>query len=69
MKYNSAIDIYDDMTRALPRKRPNCEEILEKKDLWALNKEEFEINDEEIISKLDDKTQSIFLFFKSKLRI
>jgi hypothetical protein len=30
----------------LPRRRPNCEEILEKKHLWSLNEEDFEINDE-----------------------
>jgi serine/threonine protein kinase len=33
------------MITDLPEKRPNCEEILEKRDLWALNKE-LEINDE-----------------------
>jgi hypothetical protein len=32
--------------KPLPRKRPNCEEILEKKDLWALDEKELEINDE-----------------------
>jgi hypothetical protein len=30
----------------LPQRRPNCEEILEKKDLWAQNEEKFETNDE-----------------------
>ncbi len=28
-----------------PHNRPNCEEILMKKDLWTLNKEKLEIND------------------------
>jgi hypothetical protein len=45
-KYNAAVDIYDDMLRDVSHKRPICEEILKKKDLWALNEEEFEINDE-----------------------
>jgi hypothetical protein len=36
-----------------PHKRPNCEEILMKKNLWALNEEEFEINDE--LEKIDSK--------------
>jgi hypothetical protein len=29
-----------------PHERLNCEDILKKKNLWALNKEELEINDE-----------------------
>ncbi len=45
------------MCKPLPRKRPNCEEVLKKKDLWALNEEELDINEklrDEIISKLND---------------
>ncbi len=34
------------MCNHLPQRRPNCEEILEKKDLWAQNEENFETNDE-----------------------
>ncbi len=36
----------NEMTQRFPHKRPNCEEILEKKNSWALNKEELEISDE-----------------------
>jgi hypothetical protein len=59
------------MLRALPERRPNCEEILKQKYLWALN-EEFEINDElreEYVSKINDENQSIFSVLKSKLKI
>ncbi len=34
------------MTSNLPHKRPNCEEILEIKNSWALIKQELEISDE-----------------------
>ncbi len=34
------------MISSLPHKRPNCEEILEKKNSWAMIKEELEISDE-----------------------
>jgi hypothetical protein len=60
------------MLRAKPDKRPTCEKILKKKDLWALNGEEFEINDElkkELIPKLVDENQIIFSILKSKLNI
>jgi hypothetical protein len=34
------------MTARLPHKRLDCEEILERMNSWALNKEELEINNE-----------------------
>jgi hypothetical protein len=60
------------MLRAISNKRPTCEQILNKKDLWALNEEEFEINDElkkELIPKLVGENQLIFSILKSKLNI
>jgi hypothetical protein len=60
------------MTARLINERPDCEEVMEKKSLWALNEEEFEINDElkkELILKLDDENQVIFSILKSKLNI
>jgi hypothetical protein len=62
-KFKAALDLYDDMLQPLPRKRPNCEQILEKINLWALNEEEFEINDElrkEINSKLNNQNEFVF---------
>ncbi len=44
-KYNAALDLCTDMCSHLPRRRPNCEAILKKKDLWTLKEEEFEINE------------------------
>ncbi len=41
------------MTEESHTKRPSCEEILEKKDLWALNKEEFKINLSMLKSKIN----------------
>jgi hypothetical protein len=60
------------MTARLINERPDCEKILEKKNSWALNEEEFEINDElkkELILKLDDENEIIFSILKSKLNI
>ncbi len=62
-KYKAALDLYVDMLYPLPQRRPNCEEILERKSSWALNEEEFEIDDElkeELILKMDDKNQFVF---------
>ncbi len=70
-KYENALDIYDFMLRALPQRRPNCEEILKRKNLWALNEEEFQISHElreEIISKINDENKIVFSIFKSKLK-
>jgi hypothetical protein len=71
-KFQNAVEFYDDMTRSIQNKRPNCEEILEKKNLWALNEEEFEVDDEmreEIITKVNDENQIVFSILKSKLNI
>ncbi len=66
-KYKAALDVYNDMLRAVPNKRPTCEQIIEKKDLWALKEEEFEIDDElkrGLIPKLVDANQIIFSLLK-----
>ncbi len=60
------------MTRRFSQLRLNCEEILNRKNSWALNEEEFEINDElkkELIPKLVGENQLIFSILKSKLNI
>jgi len=71
-KFQNDIELCDDMTRFVPNKRPNCEQILERKKQWALNEEEFEIDDElkkELIPKLVGENQLIFSILKSKLNI
>jgi hypothetical protein len=55
------------MTAKLPNKRPDCEKILEKKNSWALNEEEFEINGE-LKKELDDENKIVFSILKSKLK-
>jgi serine/threonine protein kinase len=45
-KYNESLKLYDKMHSDFPHKRPNCEDILERKNSWALNKQELKINDE-----------------------
>ncbi len=60
------------MTARLPHKRPDCEDILDRKNSWALNENEFEINDElkkELIPKLVDKNQIVFSILKLKFNI
>jgi hypothetical protein len=69
-KFKAALDLYEDMLKPLPRKRPNCEQILEKKDLWTLNEKELEINDElrkEINSKLNNQNKFVFDILASTL--
>jgi hypothetical protein len=46
MKYNESQELYEKMTSNLAHKRPNCEDILNRKHSWALNTEELEISDE-----------------------
>jgi hypothetical protein len=71
-KYSAALDLCADMCSHLPQRRPNCEEILKKKYLWALKEEEFEIDDEmkrELIPKLVNENQIVFSTLKLKLNI
>ncbi len=69
-KYNNSLSLGNQMTQTLPHKRPNCEEILERKNKWALNEKEFEINDE--LEKIIDSKQSeneltIYSLLRSKM--
>jgi hypothetical protein len=68
-KYNAVLELYDDMIRGLPKKRPNCEEILERKNSWALKEEEFEINDEleKIIDSKGSENELIYCLLSLKL--
>ncbi len=48
------------MTSRFPHKRPDSENILERKNSWALNEEELEISEDyediiELILELDDE--------------
>jgi len=56
-KYKTLRDLYERMTSNLPNRRPNCEEILEDKQLWDLNKNEFDAKQEfdNIIKSNQDK--------------
>ncbi len=69
-RYKSAIDLHENMLKLMPERRQNCEEILKKKDLWALKEEEFEINDEleKIIdSKESENELTIYSMLRSKM--
>ncbi len=60
------------MLNPLPQRRPNCEEILNRKNSWTLNEDEFEIDEKvkkELNLKMDDENQLIFSKLKSKLNI
>jgi hypothetical protein len=60
------------MLRAISYKRPTCEEILKKKDLWTLNKDELEFNDELeniIASKESENEFTIYSLLKSKINL
>ncbi len=71
-KYNESLKLCNEMTARLPHKRPDCEDILDRKNSWALNENEFEINDElkkELIPKLVDENEIVFSSLKSLLNI
>jgi hypothetical protein len=60
------------MTARLLNKRPECEEILEKKNSWALNKDELEISDELeniIASKERENELTIYLLLRSEINL
>jgi hypothetical protein len=70
-KYQNARKLSDKMTRSIPIDRPNCKQILESKHLWALDKNELEINDE-LSGLLEEKSkdkQSIYHMIYTKLNI
>jgi serine/threonine protein kinase len=69
LKYNAAVDIYRDMM-AVSHVRPNCEEILEKKNSWALNEEvEISYELENIASKKRENEFTIYSLLKSKINL
>jgi hypothetical protein len=70
-KYQNALKFSERMTNLIPSKRPNCEEILESKHLWALDKNEFQINDElrQILEEKSKDKQSIYHIFYTKLNL
>ncbi len=71
-KYKECIELCDEMTARLAHKRPNCEEVLKRKNLWALNKEKLEINDELeniIASKEPENGLKIYSMLRSKISL
>jgi hypothetical protein len=71
-KYKASLELCNEMTARLLNKRPNCEEILDKKNSWALNKEELEISDELediIASKERENEFTIYLILRSEIKI
>jgi hypothetical protein len=66
-KYKAAIDLHENMFKRKPQIRQNCKQILEIKDLWALNKEELEISDE-LKKIIDSKVRENELTVYSMLR-
>jgi len=44
-KYAEAVELYLKMTRNIPSKRPNCEEMLKEKNMWALSLNDLETNE------------------------
>ncbi len=71
VKFNESLKLYGKMFSVFPHERPNCEEILERKKKWALNEEEFEINEfEKIIdSKENENELTIYSMLRSKMTL
>jgi hypothetical protein len=44
-KYKECIELCDEMTARLSHKRPDCEDILKRKNLWVMS-EEIELNND-----------------------
>ncbi len=57
------------MASESPYERPNCEEILAKKNSWALNKEDFEIYAELKDIDIDSKCKSVKLYNEMTQRL
>jgi hypothetical protein len=60
------------MTARLLNKRPDCEKILEKKNSWALNKDELEISDQlenMIASKERENEFTIYSMLRSQINL
>ncbi len=57
------------MTKLIPSKRPDCEEILESKHKWVLYKNELEINHElrRVLKEKSEDKQSIYHMIYTKL--
>ncbi len=69
-KYNESLELCNQMTARLPHKRPNCEEILERKNSWALIKEQLQINNEliDIINSKERENEfTIYSLLRNKL--
>ncbi len=71
-KYNAALKLCGHIVRGLPKKRSNCEEIIERKNSWALNKEELEISNELediIASKERENEFTIYWILRSEINL
>jgi hypothetical protein len=71
-KYKECLELCNKMTVNLSYERPDCEEILKRKNLWALNKEELEINDELeniIASKEREIELTIYPMLRSEINL
>jgi hypothetical protein len=58
------------MTSNLPHKRPNCDDIIQRRKKWAMKVKELQINDEleKIIdSKRRENELTIYSLFKSEM--
>ncbi len=69
-KYKECIELCNEMTAKLSHKRPDCEEIHKRKNSWALNEEEFKINEK--LKKIIDLKESeneltIYSMLRSKM--
>jgi serine/threonine protein kinase len=70
-KYLNLFELAEQMTSSLKKRRPNCDELLLKKNLWSLNLTELQ-NDSEFKSKkmqFSDIFHSYFIKMKSKMSL
>jgi hypothetical protein len=70
-KYRNTVKLCEKVTQLNTIKRPNCLEILESKHLWALDMNEFTINDElrRVLEEKSNDKQSIYHIIYTKLNL
>jgi hypothetical protein len=71
-KYQNAKTILDKMTNLSFNERPDCKEVLDCKDLWALSEEEAHFDEEfknTIKSRASGKEITVYHLLKAMLKI
>jgi hypothetical protein len=67
-KYQNLFKLYEEITSYSPQERPDCEEILKRKEFYELSEKDLDISEEmkrQINSKANKNDVSVFYLLKS----